>query len=407
MPSDPLPHRAAVELLEGRRLLTTVIFATLPDVVLNVSAGDEGFVRLVGTDAGETIEFASESPTADDPVDNVAVYLNGTLRLNIAVDNDIQRIEVEAGNGDDTVILGQNLPVAGVVDGGSGNDLIGGSRGGDVLRGGAGNDTLDGNAGGDFLDGGGGNDTLVPGKLGDRAVTFTPQPGTVARIAVVDGDGNALYEQTDLPVGVNATVNVATRTGTARFDNTSLLDADVVFGGDGTDTALGHGRVFFGGEVENLTLDRQGDVPLEGVDDIRAELSQRTSDGGQTLDAAALTVTAVPSADADVEQFQSDFDDLAVGVQVAANFLGYDVEIEDVTAAGSEYAKTFVFPNDSDETLTPAEAREALAGGLADYTLFVGEVRRTFEPRTYAFGNATITYDPTTDDDGTVTLVVA
>ena len=394
---------AAVEGLEGRRLLTTVLLADLPPTPVDVAAGSDGFVRLVATDAAERIEFASVSASADTPVDTLNVFVDNQLRLRIAVDGDLQRVEVDAAAGNDTVILGRKLPVPAVVDGGAGDDLIGGSQDSDVLRGGGGNDTLDGNAGGDFLDGGDGDDTLIPGKLGDRSVTFGPQDGSPTRIVVTDDDGNTLYEKNDLPVGADITVNAADRTGTAVFDNASLLDADLVLGGAGDDTALGHGRVFFGGEVEDVTLDDQGDLPLTDVEELRFDVALRPASDGTTLDAGALGVSAALSPDADADAFAGNFDDVATAVQAAGAFLGQGVSVE----ANGPLSKTFVFANESDPSLTVADARASLAGGLSAYALSVGEARRTYTPQTYAFGNATITYDPTTDDDGTVTVVVA
>ena len=390
---------AAVEPLESRRLLTTVLLADLPPTPVDVAAGGDGFVRLVATDAAERIEFASTSASADAPVDNLDVFVDGTLRLRIAVDGDLQRVEVDAGGGDDIVILGQKLPVPAVVDGGAGDDLIGGSQDGDVLLGGLGNDTLDGNAGGDYLDGGDGDDTLIPGKLGDRGVTFAPRAGEPSRLVVTDGDGNALYEKNDLPVAADITVNAADRTGTAVFDNTSLLDADLAFGGAGDDAVFGHGRVFFGGEAESVTLDRRGDLPLAGVEELRLETSLR---GDDTLEAAALQVTVVPTADADTAALVGSLNDVATALQAAGTFLGRSVGVEDAGAFG----KTFVFANESDPSLTISDARSAFAEGLRRYTLFVGETRRAYTTQTYTFDSTTITFNPTTDQDGTVTVVV-
>ena len=402
------PMNATLEPLENRRLLTTVLLADLPPTPVDVAAGGDGFVKLVATDAAEMIEFSSTSPSSDAPVDTLNVFVDNALRLRIGVNGDLQRVEIDAAGGNDTVILGRNLPVPAVVDGGAGDDLIGGSQDGDVLLGGAGNDTLDGNAGGDFLDGGDGDDTLIPGKLGDRPVTFTPQNASPARIVITDGDGNTLYEQNDLPVAADITVNAGDRTGTAVFDNTSLLDADLVFGGAGDDAAFGHGRVFFGGEVEDVTLDRQGDLPIAGVEELRFETALRPASDGATLDAGALTVSAVPSADTDAGDFGDTFDNVATAIQAAGTFLGQGVTVE-TGGDGSDgtFSKTFVFANESDASLTVADARDDFTAGLRQYALFVGETRRLYEPQTYAFGNATITYDPTTDDDGTVTVVVA
>jgi Ca2+-binding RTX toxin-like protein len=70
----------------------------------------------------------------------------------------IAAIAIELRDGDDTFTDG-TLPIAPVVDGGSGNDR---------LRGGDGDDVLDGGAGDDYLTGGDGADTLSGGTGLDR-----------------------------------------------------------------------------------------------------------------------------------------------------------------------------------------------------------------------------------------------
>jgi Ca2+-binding RTX toxin-like protein len=71
---------------------------------------------------------------------------------------------INAGNGNDTVCgLGGNDRV----NAGNGNDKVVGAAGADALTGGAGNDTLDGGGGADALLGGAGNDTLTGGAQRD------------------------------------------------------------------------------------------------------------------------------------------------------------------------------------------------------------------------------------------------
>src|SRR5690606_31848077 len=55
-------------------------------------------------------------------------------------------------------------------NGGSGNDVMDGGAGDDVLSGGSGNDALEGGAGDDILAGGSGND-ILHGGLGDDVLT--------------------------------------------------------------------------------------------------------------------------------------------------------------------------------------------------------------------------------------------
>jgi hypothetical protein len=83
--------------------------------------------------------------------------INGTNGNDVIVGlggNDV----INGGNGDDLIC------------GGGGNDTVNGGNGNDTLVGGFGNDTLNGNNGNDSLDGGGNNDTLV-GNSGDDTLT--------------------------------------------------------------------------------------------------------------------------------------------------------------------------------------------------------------------------------------------
>jgi Ca2+-binding RTX toxin-like protein len=79
-------------------------------------------------------------------------------------------ITVLGGDGDDTIV------------GGAGNELLLGEAGNDSLSGNEGDDTLDGGAGLDTLDGGAGNDTLLNGEL----VPLTPRIRIADRILFAD-----------------------------------------------------------------------------------------------------------------------------------------------------------------------------------------------------------------------------
>jgi len=92
--------------------------------------------------------------------------------------NLVKRIQIQAGDGDDTIALAQEngqtvrtngstpifIPVT--LMGGNGNDHFTGAIGSDYINGGAGNDFLAGSGGNDTLDGGDGTDTLR-GDQGD------------------------------------------------------------------------------------------------------------------------------------------------------------------------------------------------------------------------------------------------
>ena len=79
----------------------------------------------------------------------------------------VKRIIVNAGGGDDAVIISTGVPAC-YVFGGDGNDRISGGDACDTLSGGAGNDTIEGNGGDDRISGGGGRDLLRGGAGNDR-----------------------------------------------------------------------------------------------------------------------------------------------------------------------------------------------------------------------------------------------
>jgi hypothetical protein len=75
--------------------------------------------------------------------------------------------EVNAGAGDDSVIVAREVPIPVTLRGGPGQDRLIGGAGGDKLIGGTGDDVLVGRAGADSLFGGPGSDRLVGGSGND------------------------------------------------------------------------------------------------------------------------------------------------------------------------------------------------------------------------------------------------
>ena len=106
----------------------------------------------------------------------------------------IESISVDAGGGNDTVVVGPGFgEIGALIDGGKGNDTLSGGSGNDFLIGGDGNDTFDP---------GPGNDTVLAGK-GNDVVIWNPGDGSDI-IEGQDGDdrlefnGANLSEQFDL-----------------------------------------------------------------------------------------------------------------------------------------------------------------------------------------------------------------
>jgi Ca2+-binding RTX toxin-like protein len=81
----------------------------------------------------------------------------------------IAGFEVNAGGGDDSVIISPKIQVPVTLRGGPGNDRLYGGAANDKLVGGTGEDTLTGRAGNDALYGGPGNDRLYGGSGDDVA----------------------------------------------------------------------------------------------------------------------------------------------------------------------------------------------------------------------------------------------
>jgi len=112
---------------------------------------------------GSTLVWVNGSKSKDvivvEPVNGVLRTTFGGVASAVTAPLNVSRIVITGSNGNDDIrINGTTIP--GVIDGGSGNDILRGGNGADVLSGGTGNDTLYGRDGEDVLIGGAGNDAL-------------------------------------------------------------------------------------------------------------------------------------------------------------------------------------------------------------------------------------------------------
>jgi hypothetical protein len=132
-----------------------------------------GVLRINGDDGNEHIDVTLEGGQV---VVNVKGQANRRATARFDLD-DVTRIEIDAGRGNDHVDVSENLTVPALIIGGAGNDQLSGGSGGDTILGGAGNDNIDGRGGNDRLEGqdgndqlfgGPGNDTLIGGPGNDR-----------------------------------------------------------------------------------------------------------------------------------------------------------------------------------------------------------------------------------------------
>ena len=135
---------------------------------------ENGVLTIRGNDDNEKIDVTREG---DQIVVNVKGQANRRITRRFDAD-DVDRIDIDAGGGNDHVTVDEGISAPARIQGGAGNDKIDGGAGDDTLLGGGGNDHLDGRAGNDSLEGndgndklfgGAGNDTLLGGAGNDQA----------------------------------------------------------------------------------------------------------------------------------------------------------------------------------------------------------------------------------------------
>lgn len=184
-------------------------------------------------------------------------YKDGTVRLNrngVVEKFDsrqVDRIEVLAGDGNDSVAIGGLLPGSylfgdigeDTLIGGAGSDTLTGGAGRNRMQGGDGNDRINGSSGRDFLYGEGGDDRLYGGAGND----YLDGGGNVDRLWGDDGDDQLLGAGSNDKLyggGGNDTLNGGKQQdllwGEAGDDLLQARDgitAEILKGGDGTDTA--------------------------------------------------------------------------------------------------------------------------------------------------------------------------
>jgi Ca2+-binding RTX toxin-like protein len=241
---------------------------------------DGGTLTLTGNSASDKLLLAEVSPTqlvADVGEDGTTDFTFDRTQFSAVV--------VNAGGGDDEVrLLNSSSPEPITINGGNGADQLIGNNGDNVLNGEGGNDFADGNIGADTIDLGAGND-VDQWDPGDGSDLVEGQGGN----DVLDFNGSNAGENIDVSANgprVRLFRNIASITqdfdGIERVDIRTLGSADNVSVGDLTGTAL-----------------KTVNVDLAGF-------------GGQG-DAAADTVTAIGTEDADAITASSPAGGVTVG----------------------------------------------------------------------------------------------
>jgi Ca2+-binding RTX toxin-like protein len=221
-------RKLRLEGLESRRVLAAGV-ATLSDGVLSIE-GTHKNDKIVVSLAGEDLT-------------QLSVKINKSTTLFSAAD--VTSLVINAGNGNDRVVVAESVLIPAQIFGGKGNDWLTGGGAIDVIYGGAGNDKLDGGSGDDQLLGEAGQDRLRGGMGSDGLW------GGAGHDRLEGGAGNDfLY-------------------GEAGHDQLrGGDDDDQLFGGDGKDLLYGqNGNDWLDGGVANDKLiGGEGDDSLLGGD---------------------------------------------------------------------------------------------------------------------------------------------
>ncbi len=156
-------------------LILTVVLAALAaplargaesGLTVLLAGGTEANMISIGL-SSDGRDYLIESVVPLEVGGNVCWHPEGQANVLFCSASSIGGFEVNAGAGDDSVVLAFNVPVPVTVRGGPGRDRLVGGAGADKLIGGAGADKLIGRTGADYLYGGPGDDYLIGGGGND------------------------------------------------------------------------------------------------------------------------------------------------------------------------------------------------------------------------------------------------
>lgn len=214
------------------------------DVVGEVDVDTEGTLELEGSAGDDVISLGlGNNGVVEVRINGVTQTFNG---------DDVQRIVLRGGAGDDSIVLDADAPAAELY-GGAGNDTLAGALNNDELYGENGADSLDGSGGNDRMEGGLGSDYLMGGTDVDYDAA-TLAEGFFDRDSLFGGDGNDT---------LSGGLDVNFLDG---GNGNDLLNGsgsrDTLFGADGSDRLRGYGNTdSLDGGAGNDTL--EGDA-LDG-----------------------------------------------------------------------------------------------------------------------------------------------
>ena len=160
-----------------KRAILTAITVLVALAATTAHAAEEPLtVLLAGGSEVDTIAIGLSADGRSYMIDSaVPLEVGGTICVHPEAHSDelvceaarIGGFEVNAGGGDDSIVVAATVPIAVTLRGGPGHDRLVGGAGSDKLIGGVGDDTLTGRSGNDSLFGGPGEDRLLGGPGND------------------------------------------------------------------------------------------------------------------------------------------------------------------------------------------------------------------------------------------------
>ncbi|XWN29346.1 MAG: type I secretion C-terminal target domain-containing protein [Devosia sp.] len=366
------------------------------DANANVLVGGAGSDTLDGGAGVDTVDYsaATSGVVVNLYHDTWAYDGSNTIASLTAFDgvggtDTLVSIENITGSAYDDYLLGANH-VVNTIDGGAGNDFVGGAGENDILSGGTGNDILNGSGGADSLDGGAGDDELVDelnstviGGTGVDTYRVAPTANEGVTVNLVAG---TLLGMTSGDSGtITGVENVTTDpgnfadtiTGNSEDNIISLGGgADDAFGGDGADTLYG-GNGFddlYGDTGADILYGENGNDRLYGGtgadtlygganDDLIEDQADSVVDGGTGID----TFVIDPSSDEGVTI------DLVNGtlLGMTSGQSGTITGVENITTDPGNFAD-IVTGDTNDNIITLGGGGDDAFGGDGNDTLYGG-----------------------------------
>ncbi len=290
---------------------------------------------------------------------------------------------------------------ADLLDGGAGNDTLSGDWGGDTLLGGAGDDTLDGGSGDDVLTGGTGNDTITGGD-GQDQILFEDGFGTDTVDGSEGGEDLDTLDFSAMTSGVEVTftgdeagdANATSDASTADFTNIErILGSDLADMIDAS--ASGVSQILEGAGGDDAITGGSGDDTIEGGDGIDTILggagadSIDAGDGADVVDGGDGADTILGGLGDDTLDGGADGDTISGGEGVDTISGGAGADFLD---GGNDTDADLLFGGDDGDVIVAGvnDVIEGGEGGDDNDILIVG-------------GAATVEYDPTDPEAGTIT----